>query len=53
MMDLQSLCDLGEILKIQEDTNLNCLPVAQDVATVADMAEWMIYLLQFSDHTLT
>lgn len=53
MTDLQSLRSLSELIKIQEVTNLGCLPLAQATATAANMAEWMIYLQQFSAHTLT
>lgn len=53
MTDLQSLCSLWEFMKIQEVTNPSCLLLARAIATVADMAEWMMYLLRFSAHTLT
>lgn len=53
MTDLQSLCSLWEFMKIQEVTNPSCLLLARAIATVADMAEWMMYLLRFSAHTPT
>lgn len=48
MTDLESLCGLWEFMKIREVTDLSCLPLAQVIATEADVAEWMIYLPQFS-----
>lgn len=53
MTDLQSLCGLWEFVKIQEVTNLSCLPLAQVIAAVADVTEWMIYVLKFSTNILT
>lgn len=52
MTDLQSLCGLWEFTKIQEVTNLSCLPLAQVIVTVTVMAGRIIYLLQFSAHIL-
>lgn len=37
-------------MKSQEVTDLSRLPLAQVIATVADVAEWMMYLLQLSAH---
>lgn len=37
-------------MKSQEVTDPSRLPLAQVIATVADVAEWMMYLLQLGAH---
>lgn len=37
-------------MKSQEVTDPSRLPLAQVIATVADVAEWMMYLLQHGAH---